>query len=397
MYSDIVSTIGKGNGSTLVLLDLSAAFDTIDHGNLFTILEKYVGITGSALLFIKSYFSDRSQRTCIETIMSDIVHIVCGVPQGSVLGPLKFCLYLLPLAAILRYHGIGYHIYADDTQLYLSFKCDNPSATLSKLNKCISDIRVWMIKNKLKINDSKTEFIVFRSPQAKQDLSSLSVSVGDSVIAQSSKVRDLGVIFDQFLNFDDYISSVCRSTHFHLRNIGKIRHLLSYDACAQLIHALISMRLDYCNSLLYNLPKSSIERLQKIQNQAARILTKTPRCDHISEVLVSLHWLRIEQRIVYKILILTYKAFVDHSTPVYLSELLNKKSISANTRSANDDFLLVIPPISRICSNTFFERSFHFASPTEWNKLDARIRCISNLNCFKREIKTILFLNYFDV
>ena len=99
-----------------------------------------------------------------------------------------------------------------------------------------------MIKNKLKINDSKREFIVFRSPQAKQDLSSLSVSVGDGVITHSSKVRDLGVIFDQFLNFDDYISTVCRSTHFHLRNIGKIPHLMSYDACAQLIHALISRR-----------------------------------------------------------------------------------------------------------------------------------------------------------
>ena len=120
-----------------------------------------------------------------------------------------------------------------------------------------------MIKNKLKINNSKTEFIVFRSPLAKQDLSSLSVSVGDSVIAQSSKVRDLGVIFNQFLNFDDYISGVCRSTHFHLRNIGIIRHLLSYDACAQLIHALISIRLDYCNSLLYNLSKGSIERYRK--------------------------------------------------------------------------------------------------------------------------------------
>ena len=109
------------------------------------------------------------------------------------------------MGAILRYHGIGYHIYADNTQLYLSFKCDNPSITLSKLNNCISDIRVWMIKNRLKIKDSKTEFIVFRSPQAKQDLSGLSSSVGDSAIAQSSKVRDLGVIFDQFLNFDDYL------------------------------------------------------------------------------------------------------------------------------------------------------------------------------------------------
>ena len=304
VYSDIVTTIGKANGSFLVLLDLSAAFDTIDHSNLFDILEKYVGITGDALQFIKSYFSDRSQSTRIESIMSDIVHIICGLPQGSVLGPLKFCIQLLPLEEILRYHGIGYHIYADDTQLYLSFKCDNPSITLSKLNNCISDIRVWMIKNKLKINDSKTEFIVFRSPQAKQDLSGLSVSVGDSVI------------FDQFLNFDDYISGVCRSTHFHLRNIGRIWHLLSYDACAQLIHALISIRLDYCNSLLYNLPKGSIERLQKIRNQTARILTKTPRCEHISEVLVSLHWLRIEQRIIYKILILTFKAFVDHTAPM---------------------------------------------------------------------------------
>ena len=210
-------------------------------------------------------------------------------------------------------------------------------------------------------------------------------------------MRDLGVIFDQFLNFDDYISGVCRSTHFHLRNIGRIRHLLSYDACAQLIHALISIRLDYCNSLLYNLPKGSIERLQKIQNQAARILTKTPRCDHISEVLVSLHWLKIEQRIIYKILILTFKAFVDHTAPLYLSELMEKKSSSTNTRSANDDLLLVIPPLSRNCSNTFFERSFNFAAPTEWNRLDKRIRRISNLNTFKSEIKTILFLNYFDV
>ena len=213
-----------------------------------------------------------------------------------------------------------------------------------------------MIKNQLKINDSKTVFIIFRSPQAKQDLSGLSVSVGDSVIAQSSKERDLGEIFDQFLNFGEYINGACRSTHFHLRNIGRIRHLLSYDTCAQLIHALRLIRLDYCNSLLYNLPKGSIERLQTIQNQAARILTKTPRCDYISEVLVSLHWLRIERRIIYKFLILIFKAFVDHFAPMYLSELVKRKSSSTNTRSANNDLLLVIAPLSRNCSNTFFER-----------------------------------------
>ena len=126
--------------------------------------EKYVGIDGSALRLIRSHFSNRTQRVQIDGIMSDFASLLCGVPQGSVLGQMKFYLYLLPLGAILRHHNIGYHIYADDTQLYISFKCKDPLESLTKLNMYISDIRLWMIKNKLKINDSKTEFIIFRSP-----------------------------------------------------------------------------------------------------------------------------------------------------------------------------------------------------------------------------------------
>ena len=126
VYNDIVTTIGKGNGVMLVLLDLSAAFDTIDRDNLFCILEKYVRISGNALQLIKSYFSNRTQHVQIDNVLSDFANIICGVPQGSVLGPLKFCLYLLPLSAILRYHNNGYHVYADGTQLYVSFKCKQP-------------------------------------------------------------------------------------------------------------------------------------------------------------------------------------------------------------------------------------------------------------------------------
>ena len=102
VYNDIVTTVGKGNGSFLVLLDLSAVFDTIDHDNLFYILEKYVGIGGSALRLIRSYFSDRTHRVQIDGILSDFASLLCGVPQGSVLGPMKFFLYLLPLGAILK-------------------------------------------------------------------------------------------------------------------------------------------------------------------------------------------------------------------------------------------------------------------------------------------------------
>ena len=138
VYNNIVTTIRKGNGSGLVLLDLSAAFDTIGHENLFNHLEKYVVISGDALKLIKSYFSGQIQRVMIDGILSDVAGLICGVPQDSVLGPLKFCLYLLPLAAILRYHNIGYHAYADDTQLYISFKNKDPSGPLARLNSCIS-------------------------------------------------------------------------------------------------------------------------------------------------------------------------------------------------------------------------------------------------------------------
>ena len=102
---------------------------------------------------------------------------------------------MLPLSAILRFHKIGYHVYADDTQIYVSFICDDPSQALDKINVCISDIRRWMILNKLKINDAKTEFIyiVFRSPMLKHDLSDLSVNVGANLIKPSEKVCDLGV------------------------------------------------------------------------------------------------------------------------------------------------------------------------------------------------------------
>ena len=150
---------------------------------------------------------------------------------------------------------------------------------------CISDIRVWMIKNKLQINDSKTEFIIFLSPLLKQNLSDLSISVGDT-----------SAVFDQYLTFHD---PICKSTHFHLHSIGRILNLLTFDTTTQLIHTLITSNLDFCNNIPYNLPNKQIERLQRIQNQAAHMLKRIPRRNHITPVLRELHWLRIHDRIIF--------------------------------------------------------------------------------------------------
>ena len=171
-------------------------------------------------------------------------------------------------------------------------------------------------------------------------------------------MRDLGVIL-RTPSFDDHISTICQLAHFHIRNIGKIRNLLSFDACATLIHALIDRRLDYCNLLLYNIADAKVERLQKVQNQAGRILTRSPRRDHITPVLKQLHWLKVQERIRYKVLILAHKSFYE-TAPQYLSALVTRKDYVKYTRSNTDHYLLCTPHLSKDCSNTFLERLFFF-------------------------------------
>ena len=187
----------------------------------------------------------------------------------------------------------------------------------------------------------------------------------------------------------EFKSAICRSTYFHIRNIGKIRNLLLYNACSAIIHALISCRLDYCNSLLYNVPTHKTDRLQRLQNQCARILTKSQRREHITPVLKSLHWLKIQDRITYKILMLTYKSYYNIA-PTYLCELISRRESSVNTRLGSDQHQLIMPPISKDCSNTFLDRSFIYAAPCEWNKLSECIRT-SSFDSFRKSVKTMLF------
>ena len=267
---------------------------------------------------------------------------------------------MYPIGSILRHHGIDYHIYADDTQLYIKFDLSDPSIELEKINLCISDIRTWMIKNKLKINDSKTEFLVLSSSIFKQHFNDLQINVGNTEINPSLSARNLGVIFESHIN------SVCRSAYFHLRNIRSIRNMLTDNACSQLIHALVTVRIDYCNSLLYGLPDCSLSRLQRILNTAARILCKIHKFDHITKTLLDLHWLPIQQRILFKILILTYQAY--HKTaPQYLCDLIMPYSNAHNLRS--DNMSLIAPCHPRTKLKSYRVRLFQHAAPTEWNKL----------------------------
>ena len=185
------------------------------------------------------------------------------------------------------------------------------------METCAVEIKQWMIINKLKFNDDKTEFLIIGNPQQRLKVSLPSLSVGDVPIAPTTECRNLGVIIDNSMTMDKQVSAMCKSISFHLRNISKIRKYLTDSSAASLVHALISSRLDYCNSLLYKIPKFQIKRLQLLQNTAARIVTGTPKYHHITPVLKQLHWLPVESRIKYKILLMVYKSLTG-TAPSYL-------------------------------------------------------------------------------
>ena len=215
---------------------------------------------------------------------------------------------------------IEYHIYADDTQLYCSFDINSPDEALHAITSCISDIRSWMIGEKLKINNDKTEFLIITSPKAGFS-ANLQLKIGQEIVLPSTSCKSLGVMFDDHMQMDAHISHICRTIHFHLCNIGAIRNLLTDSATEQLIHSLVTSRLDYCNSLLNGVPGYKLKRFQRMQNIAARIVSRCPYRDHITPVLESLHWLPVNHRILFKLLLLTYKC-LNGLGPGYLSCLV---------------------------------------------------------------------------
>ena len=383
--NDLLLAADDGLASVLVLLDLSAAFDTIDHNILLHRLENVVGVSGSALSWFRSYLSGRYQLVNVNQASSSRSQVVYGVPQGSVLGPILFTLYMLPLGDIIRKHEINFHCYADDTQLYLSVKPDQTNH-IGKLTACLKDIKTWMTLNYLLLNSEKTEFI-FIGPKRQRDSLSDGLGVLDDVsVVPSSRVRNLGVLFDQDLSFSAHVSQACKTAYFHLRNIARIRKILSKNDAEKLIHAFVSSRLDYCNSLLAACPKKTIKKLQLVQNAAARLLTGTKRREHITPVLESLHWLPVEFRIQFKVLLLTYKARAGLA-PAYLQQSLVPYQPGRSLRSQNANLLVV----SRVRKTTVGGRAFSYLAPLLWNRLPADVKQAPNVSIFKTKLKTLLF------
>lgn len=385
---DILTSIDCRKAAALVLLDLSAAFDTIDHAVLLERLREDFGIEATALQWFESYLNDRRQAVVINGKLSPETTLSYGVPQGSVLGPLLFTLYITPLGSIIQRHGLSAHFYADDTQLYLTFDPKVGGAeerAAAAISAAIEEIRCWMRRNFLKLNEKKTEYLLLSSPHMGNKITGTPILVGEEAVSPNNKARNLGVVFDRTMSMKDHISRVCQSAFYHLRRIAEIRHCLTRSAAENLIHALITSRLDFCNSLLVGLPSSAIKRLQAVQNAAARLLMGIRKFDHISPTLHELHWLPVHCRVQYKILLLAFKA-LHNLSPGYVSALISVRQLRPGLRCAG---LVLQVPSTRL--KTYGDRAFSSSAPHLWNSLPVQLRNCNNIDTFKSELKTYLF------
>ncbi len=208
----------------------------------------------------------------------------------------------------------------------------------------------------------------------------------DRCTVTSSTVNNLGVILDSNLSFENHISHVTKTVFFHLRNITKLRNMLTVSDAEKLVHAFMTSRLDYCNALLGGCPASSINKLPIVHNAVARVLSRSRKYDHITPILQSLHWLPIMFRISYNILLLAHKALND-LTPVYLTNLLSRYNPTRSLRSQNSG-LLVVP---RIAKSTKGGRTFSYLAPKLWNSLPKNLRGSDTLSLSKCRLKTHLF------
>ena len=365
--------------SVVLLLDLSAAFDTVDHAKLLEILYNDICITGTAYNWCKSFLTNRTFKVKIGESYSDMALLSYGVAQGSILGPRFFNIYTKPLYKYVEPTKFDIEGFADDHQLMKRFLPLLQSYALGyNIQYCLNRISEWMNDHFLQLNQDKTKILVIAPPSLKREIRIGGMFLDAKCIRFVDSAKNLGVILDAELSFDKQINKVAKSCFNSIRKLSSIKHFLSSAHLKSLVCSFIFSQIDYCNSLYYGLNQTSIKKLQHVQNSAARLVKKKELTLSLEEIFIKFHWLKVPERILYKLLLFVHKC-IYQKAPESLCKLVNYGDSERSMKLRETKV-----------KTKFGDRAFSHAAPKLWNLLPLHVRIQEDTIVFKKMLKSYL-------
>ena len=378
--------------TAIISLDFSKAFDTIDHDLLVAKL-RHTGLSSNVLSFLESYLSSRSQQVMLNQYMptvSSTREVKRGVPQGSVLGPLLFSIYVNDLPSVC--HNCRVYMYADDTQLVKDFVIGRAESAKCEMASDLLRLTAWADAHGLQLNPAKSSLVVVGSPALRQQLSSFVISWGSASLSMQPTVKILGVTFDSSWCFEQYVAVLCRSAFARLRFLYPSRRILSTHIKLSLCQSLVISLLDYADVVYGPCLTTRLSAIvQRIQNSCLRYSYNIRKFDHISPLFLRSGWLKVRQRWILHLCCIVHKVL--HSeTPIYLNELLcsNSSMHSVHAPSTRRGADLSVPAHRTVK----FTASFSYLSSLYYNSLPLDIRSLTPMSAFKCAARSFILVHY---
>ena len=383
--TDIFTANDNGEVTLLSSLDLASAFDVVDHSVLLQRLSSSFGVRDTVHDWFTSFLISRYQFVNYRGVSSPTSPTSCGVPQGSVLGPILFLLFTKDIIPLVISQGLKVHTFADDIYVYGSCPANSTTALVEKTSACIETLQQWLTSNRLVLNTSKTTFMWCTTKHRLRHVSQSPLSICGCSFRPVSSMRCLGVVLDPTISFSVHINNTSAICFNILRNIRSIRRSVTRRALSFLVSALVFSRLEYCAPIMCGLSERNVSRLESIVNASVRVLLFLPRSTPTSAHLRSLNWLPARARLQLHTSIAVFKC-LHELAPTYLADMFTRLSDlpeRARLRSASTSSLLM--PRTRLSSTA--KRSFPSAAARIWNSLPPNVTAESRLECFRAAVK----------
>lgn len=382
LISSWKESIDIGCAVGVVFIDFKRAFETINRPRLLEKLKMY-GLNGTVIKWFQSYLTERFQKTKYGCEVSGEKETKFGVPQGSVLGPTLFSLYINDIKSAVKDCSIN--LFADDTLLYDSGK--DIKVIENNLNKNLQMIDKWMSINSLKSNSSKSKCMLIKNVRSNIN-QNLNINMSGERLEQVVEMKYLGVIVDNKLNFKAHAQYICKKVAKKINFLSRISNDISMFARITIYKSIISPHFEYCGSILYFLNQTNMQVLQKLQNRAMRVILKCNRYTPIQNMLQTLQFMSVKQRICYNTLIFIFK-IREGLLPKYLQDRITyiSERHDHSTRQQNDFYI-------HFRQKSFAQNYLFFKGLIMFNALPNKVKQIKNLNSFKREISTYVKIRY---